>query len=320
MKMMTQRTTGITSPIVRRTLSSYNGYMGLTKDQVDFFHANGYLHIPQVLNQEICAALRLKANQYISKCDINEHRSIFTTNEQSRRMNDRYFLESGDKIRYFFEEHAFEKDHTTLKVPLEFAINKIGHNLHNLDKDFQRISYSPEVKAILKSLNYKRPVAVQSMYIFKQPSIGGEVSPHQDGTYLYTEPQSVTGLWWALEDCSVENGCLYGVPGSHRMPIRQRFRRTKTCMENKDGPLLETIPEKVDAFDISGSVPIETKAGDMVLLHSAFVHFSNANKSKKSRHAFAVHVVESDGVKYPTDNWLQNTDKKPFTPMYESTP
>ena len=38
---------------------------------------------------------------------------------------------------------------------------------------------------------------------------------HQDGTFLYTEPQSVTGLWWALEDATLENGCLWAVPGSH---------------------------------------------------------------------------------------------------------
>mgnify|MGYP005993194937 CR=1 FL=1 len=50
-------------------------------------------------------------------------------------------------------------------------------------------------------------------YIFKQPNIGGEVTPHQDGTFLYTEPQSVLGFWWPLDACSLSNGCLWAVPG-----------------------------------------------------------------------------------------------------------
>jgi hypothetical protein len=38
----------------------------------------------------------------------------------------------------------------------------------------------------------------------------------QDGTFLYTAPQSCLGFWWALEDCTTVNGCLWGVPGSHK--------------------------------------------------------------------------------------------------------
>lgn len=52
---------------------------------------------------------------------------------------------------------------------------------------------------------------VQSMYIFKQPSIGGEVVPHQDSAFLSTDPPSCIGLWFALEDANKENGCLWCV-------------------------------------------------------------------------------------------------------------
>src|SRR3546814_8114730 len=68
------------------------------------------------------------------------------------------------------------------------------------------------------------------MYIFKQPHIGGEVGWHQDSTFLYTDPLSVVGLWFALEDATLENGCLWALPGAHKGPLRERWRR-------KDGAL-----------------------------------------------------------------------------------
>lgn len=85
--------------------------------------------------------------------------------------------------------------------------------LHDLDPVFRRFSRSERVANVLRSLGYKRPLPMQSMYIFKQPSIGGEVVPHQDSSFIHTEPLSCVGLWWALEDATRDNGCLWAQPG-----------------------------------------------------------------------------------------------------------
>ncbi len=53
------------------------------------------------------------------------------------------------------------------------------------------------------------------MYIFKNPIIGGEVGAHKDSTFLITDPLSVCGIWISLDSASKENGCMWGVPGSH---------------------------------------------------------------------------------------------------------
>jgi len=64
----------------------------------------------------------------------------------------------------------------------------------------------------------------QSMYIFKQGRIGGEVTAHQDATYLFTAPhQTCLGLWLALDDATLDNGCLWARKGSHREPIRSQL-------------------------------------------------------------------------------------------------
>lgn len=283
---------------------------GLSRKQVEKFNQDGYLHLSGVWSSDICSNLRARAEKYVEAFDPTSNRSIFTTNDQIRE-SDEYFLSSGDKIRCFFEEGAFKKSTRELIVDKMQSINKIGHGLHDLDSEFKRHSYSPHVQGILASLEYKQPVAVQSMYIFKQPSIGGEVRAHQDGTFLYTKPQSVLGFWWALEDCTVENGCLWGIPGSHKtVPIPQHFKRNP----QGDGTLME--PNEVEEYDKSEAVPIFTKKGDLVLLHHSFVHFSNANTSPFSRHAYALHVVESFETEYPKDNWLQLPKGKAFTRVF----
>lgn len=144
--------------------------------------------------------------------------------------------------------------------------------------------------------------------------------PHQDGTFLYTEPQSVVGFWWALEDCTKDNGCLWAIPGSHKHGLKERFCRKA---DGKGTELIDPIPElaaacpdadpNLDPWDISRGEPIECPAGTLVLLHNKLVHYSMENKSDVSRHAFSIHVVDNrQGCKYPRNNWLQRHGTIPF--------
>ena len=51
------------------------------------------------------------------------------------------------------------------------------------------------------------------------------MTPHQDGTFLNNDPLKLVGLWFPLDDATLENGCLWFVPGSHRRPVTRRFVR-----------------------------------------------------------------------------------------------
>lgn len=59
-------------------------------------------------------------------------------------------------------------------------------------------------------------VTCKDLMNWQQPGIGGEVVPHQDNSFLYTEPTTCTGLWLALEDATITNGCLWAIPGSQK--------------------------------------------------------------------------------------------------------
>ena len=280
----------------------------LTEEQVSFFHRHGYLVIPRFWDDETVSRLRTRILEVVQGYgDLSsQEAAVFTTNEQSRDDDD-YFLSSGGKISFFWEENSRDS-HGNWRQSPEMSINKIGHALHDLDPVFEAVSYSPRVGDICRDLGLRRPKSVQSMYIFKQPRIGGEVSPHQDGTFLYTEPQSVLGLWWALDDCSVTNGCLWVVPGSHKLPVSRKFRRKPAPSRGT-----EFFPPEPVSFDLKGSVPVECPLGTLVLLHSALVHFSEENRSSHSRHAYTLHVVEGvPDVVYPEDNWLQRPSHLPF--------
>ena len=140
--------------------------------------------------------------------------------------NDNYFLESGDKVRFFFESNAFDSD-GNLQFPKEDCLNKIGHSLHWHDPAFKKATFSENAKNVAKDLGFLDPAVVQGMYIFKQPRIGTEVTPHQDGTFLNNDPLKLVGFWFPIDDATLENGCLWYIPGKllriHNAQTSQKY-------------------------------------------------------------------------------------------------
>ena len=277
--------------------------MTLTLNQLELFKEQGYLILEDFVSQDACEDLRHRAVAIVEKFDPSESVSIFTTNDQTRH-SDNYFLESGDKIRCFFEEESFDKN-GGLRQSKELSINKIGHAMHDLDPVFDKFSRTPELAEIAKDVGFENPAILQSMFIFKQPRIGGEVNCHQDSTFLYTEPLSVKGFWFALEDATQENGCMWALPGGHKNGLKSRFFRSK----NGRGTEMEVFDDSV--WDTSKLVPLEAKAGTMVVLHGLLPHMSYANRSARTRHAYTMHLIEGS-ADYPEWNWLQRPAEMPL--------
>jgi phytanoyl-CoA hydroxylase len=274
--------------------------MILNSDQLNSYERDGYLVVENFVSTEACDELRARAEELVRDFDPSVI-SIFSTHEQTRTSDD-YFLDSGDKIRFFFEENAFNSDGTP-KQSKERSINKIGHALHDLDPVFDRFSRTKAIERLVSDLGINDPLLLQSMYIFKQPRIGGEVTCHQDATFLYTEPLRMVGLWFALEDATIENGCLWAIPGGHKLGLKSRFVRAEGGGTRFE--LLDDSPWPEERLQ-----PLEVKKGTLIVLHPLLPHLSRENKSSKSRHAYTLHVIDAS-VLYPKENWLQRSADMP---------
>ena len=117
-----------------------------------------------------------------------------------------------------------------------------------------------------RGLDFQDPVVVQGMYIFKQPGVGGEFVPHVDCSYLFNKNSpgdGLVGFWLALDDATVENGCLNFVPGSHKNIDENNIRRFRVT--SKD-PLEAGMEGEDPVFgdDERKSVPVEK--GSLILI------------------------------------------------------
>jgi phytanoyl-CoA hydroxylase len=276
--------------------------MKVSPNQLAQYKRDGFAVLSDFVDEASCNRLRTRAEELVQEFDPEGMVSIFSTHEQNR-ISDDYFLESGGKIRFFFEEHAFLPD-GSLKQNKERSINKIGHALHDLDPIFSQFSRAKKIKELIARLAIEEPLLLQSMYIFKQPNIGGEVTCHQDSAFLYTEPAQIAGLWFALEDATVENGCLWVIPGGHRLGLKSRWVRA-----DEGGMRFEVIDP--DPFPEEKLVPLEVTKGTLVVLDGLLPHKSLANRSPKSRHAYTLHVIGGNSV-YPANNWLQRSPEMPL--------
>jgi phytanoyl-CoA hydroxylase len=279
--------------------------MSLSPAQLEQLREQGFLVLPGFVARAECLRLRERAMALARELATRPDATVvFRADGDSvaggAHASHEYFLSSGSAIRCFFEHEAFDA-HGQLKHAPEQCLNKLGHAMHDLDPEFDRFSRTDALRSVGASIGIRDPKLLQSMYIFKQPHIGGEVACHTDHTYLWTEPRSVIGFWFAIDDATTENGCMWALPGGHRLPVKSRSRLDAT----RSAAVLEVFDPS--PYPMEGLQPLEAERGSLILLDGALPHLSGPNRSEAPRHAYTLHVIDGT-ARYLDDNWLSRPE------------
>lgn len=144
-----------------------------------------------------------------------------------------------------------------------------------------------------------------SQLIFKNPGAWGQPW-HQDSFYFPFEPaRPIVGLWLAVTEATLANGCLHVLPGSHREPVHEHIP------DRRPGANYGYV-EIVD-HDMDGQVPVLMAPGDLLVFDSHLMHRSTDNTSSGIRAAMVFHVAAAGtidgtervrGYKSPVNDWV----------------
>ena len=126
---------------------------------------------------------------------------------------------------------------------------------------------------------------MQSMYFVKPPGFQGQAW-HQDEIYIPTRDRSLIGAWIAVDEATVENGCLWVVPGSHKKGYLYPQRQHDNAEE------FDFTPESY-GFDKSAEIPVEVEAGTLVFFNGYLLRRSRKNRGQTYRRVLVNHYCNS---------------------------
>ena len=177
------------------------------------------------------------------------------------------------------------------------------HFPHKLSPLIRRFLSHPALIDVLTSLIGPNVKCMQSMLFVKGPGKPGQ-SWHQDEYYIPTRDRSLTAAWIAIDDATLNNGCLWIIPGSHRSSIVMRR------VPGRNAEFAEA-----DTVDVSGcgeerSIPVEVQAGSVVFFNGYTLHSSRRNKAANSfRMALVNHYMSAESMlPWDQDGKLPATD------------
>lgn len=309
------------------------GLKSLSSEHFESYQKNGYLVIPDALTDSQADKL------------LDEARNLMKRVFEGGKGITRHDIPSGGKrlspigrIVATFEPGQYRHTITTAPKktslvdatpsgdnttsnPFQRRVSRLGCAVHKLPS-FGAVTHSAFNRSIATSLGYGDARITQSQLIAKLAGIGGEIVPHQDGSVSFTDPPSATTFWYALEDTTLENGCLCVAPGSHRTtPLRQRLMRTELGLPkfiNLATPLwAHGVGAGSGSSEITATPPppstkseheyqaLEVKKGTLVLFDGNLMHKSALNQNTtKDRVAYTFNIIEGSAA-CPEDSYMK---------------
>ncbi|MFP5406317.1 MAG: phytanoyl-CoA dioxygenase family protein, partial [Gammaproteobacteria bacterium] len=156
-------------------------------------------------------------------------------------------------------------------------------NPHHHRQAVRELAKSPELVALVESLIGPGVSVYFSQIFFKPPEGGGPKPAHQDNYYFGpNDPEGVVTAWIALDDATLENGCLYFGDGTHRGPV---YPHVAPAGE----PYNLQLPQEI--LERQPMMPAPVMRGGVSFHHGNTFHQSGPNRSMRWRRACALHYV-----------------------------
>jgi ectoine hydroxylase-related dioxygenase (phytanoyl-CoA dioxygenase family) len=228
--------------------------MSFSTEQIQFFHDKGYLAGPRILSDE-------QLERFRDRCDA--------------------ILEG--RVDFPKQLLGVASENVEGNPPLR----KIA-NLFRNDPVFAEVVSNPRISALAHDLMAGPVRAWEDQSIAKSPGDAfGEVAWHRDYTYWdHVGPPELATCWIALDDATVENGCMCVMPGSHRWNLD--YKRADVDNDNANWVLERPdIPEGADLTPVA----CEVKAGHCHFHHCLLLHGSTGNRSRSPRRSYILHLM-----------------------------
>ncbi|MBN7817745.1 phytanoyl-CoA dioxygenase family protein [Algoriphagus pacificus] len=237
----------------------------LSKEQVEFFHENGYVSGIKLLDEDQINVLKAALDEVADPQHPMHH--------------------------LFHEFHSNESSD-----PNKVLFHSLGH--WRIHPAFHDVIWNPAFLMAASQLLGDKSVRFWHDQLFCKPARhGGNVAWHQDYSY-WTRTVKMQHLtcWCGLDDATDANGCLNYIPGSHRWGLLDK----PALAGEMDGLKTMLNPEQLASFN---PVSVPLKAGYATFHHPLMVHGSFANTSDYSRRAFVLNVF-ADGTVSDSDEPL----------------
>jgi len=230
----------------------------LTQEQIDFYRTNGYVVVKNLLTgEELDRAHRIIDDFLEQSRTVTEHTTMFD-------------LEPG---------HSASKPMLRrLKTPARH--HPFFDELLRSDRILDRVAQliGPDFRTRGNKLNMKLPRG------------GSAVEWHQDFAHYPHTNDDLCAAGIALDEATMENGCMMVIPGSHQGPIYDH---------HQDDYFIGAISPGRDNIDLSGAVPLELAAGDISIHHVRTLHGSAPNTSDKPRRFLLFEYAATDAWPAP---------------------
>jgi ectoine hydroxylase-related dioxygenase (phytanoyl-CoA dioxygenase family) len=229
-----------------------------TSDNIEFYREKGYLIAPTLLPDADIRRLKYETTQ------------IF---RGERGTPDGLVPVSGE-----------ESDVEVLKKYVAI------HFPHKISTVIREYLAHPRITDVLRHIIGPNVKCMQSMLFVKAPGKMGQ-SWHQDEYYIPTRDCSLAGAWIAIDDATVENGCLWIIPGSNKPAwIRPRIA-------NHNGEYADADTVDVSDYADKEIVPVEVKSGSVVFFNGYTLHSSLRNKTTDCfRTALVNHYMSAESM------------------------